>query len=355
MNTPDVRRFLDEAAEVLDLTDNEVIQQALERTALRAQIRQASDATQQLETREAAAARELDATFRERAQVVVLVLRNVQQFVQETANATKVRAEEMVAQARATGDRILGDAHESAHALLEQAREQAHETVETAERMAAQRLAEMRMEAERMIEEAYRKVAEIEGAADRHLANLAATLEGSCALKERISQDLAALARDRSVLVETMTDLRGRTREALPVLHHLLQTLRRDGPVDRPAEREECGDAARTASNQTASELLHAQDHPPADRRVEIVLQDVDKKVAEQFAVALGRLDGVTIALLQNYYDTARVATIDLIAAASFDPLSAAGLVGFYGEVISSAKDMVTLRLEEMHSQSVSA
>ncbi|GEM_PF-4216097 len=369
MNPGTTRRLLAEMAEVLDWTDNELVQGVLERTALRRHLHEAADAAEQVDQRIAAADEALAAASRERAGLIAASLQQVQKFVDELIDAAKTQAEERLAAARAAADQITGDARRAAHEMLTEAREQAGQAVAAAERAAARRLAEVQLEADRMVTEARRQVAEIRKLGEEHLAGLIAQVEGFQPLQERMSQDLEVLARDHAALVKTMADLRAKIQaEVLPLRQQLLhglgtQDTAAPGPETTSREPEAAAgypeapgavpQEAAIAPPQPAP--AEQRDTAPGDRQVEIVLQDVDQDLAREFVAALSRLAGVKLVLLQNYYHTARVATIDLIADRPFNGLDLSPLDEYRIAVLADAGDMLTLHLDKMQVHPVSA
>jgi hypothetical protein len=346
--------FLNEMTEVLDSANHALVQDVVDRMELRQHLRGAVETAEQLQQREAAANDTLAAASRDRAELLAVTLQQMKRFALELIAVAKTRAEEALSAAQAEADRVTAEARRSAHEMLAEARENASQAVAAAERAAAQRLADVQLDADRITSDARRRVAEIRRLGEEHLAGLIAHAEGFQSLQQRISQDLAQLARDHATLVETMGALRTKIQaEVLPLRRRLLQDIAEDAvPCESAAAVAPTVPEAASAivlERETAVPQPNPVERPDVsfgDRQVQVVLQDVDHRLATEFIVALHRLKSVKVVVLQYYDQASRMATIDLIADRPFDDLDLSSLGEFRVTVLADTGNKVTVSVE---------
>ena len=291
------KQWLTEASSLLDGMDSEVTDRVPDWATFRATFRQAGGAAETLQAETAAAHQQLAAAYRSEGTLAQQVLRDAHACAKALLVAGRTAADEILAAARADGDRAREEANASAIATLRDARERAEEAVASAERLAAQKTAEVRHEAEFMLEDARQKAGEAVATAEREAGqkvaeaqqHAAALLddarqkagEAAATAEREAGQKVAEAQQNAAALLD---DARQKAGEAVAAAEREAGQKVAEAQQNAAAllddARQKAGEAVAAAEREAGQKVAEAQ------HDVELIVEDARQKAEEAAAAA---------------------------------------------------------------------
>lgn len=352
------RSLIDAIAEILNQTDSEVTQKALEHTGFRAALDAASKTGEEIHKYITTVQEGLEFAEHEQEKLIADTWLKLQEFVSALYHTAKDQADNEITAAKTAGAQIIEEAQSTAIQTLRDARERAAEAVASAERMAAQKLAEVDGQTTRMVETAREKIAELERAAKERVMVLISKIEQFTPEQEEAFQSLESLAQKYASMVDTMARLRTETRqEVFPAVQKFLETLKANDFRNQPAAPPQSGGVVRTPvppKAESGPAPLPTSAPPPETggvtvrrpRSGRISLQQASEAQAKQFVEALARMPGVTSARLMDYYAVLSIALISVMTTGdSLETLTLQPIDGLNYKVENAAKDLLTIEI----------
>jgi len=350
----EIRGFLGQAAAALEQANRELARLVGERAALQAALGQASAELAALRGELAEARGKLGASQAEAA-LIARTLVTAQKTADDLIRTSTAQGEQMLAEARAAADDTMRSAHRAAADLLRATRERAREAVDAADRAAVARIADGRMEGDRLLDEARNAVRD----AQQEVRRLVAGLEAFLAAKDDLSAYLGVLARKYADSLEAIGRIHVEVAGSNPPsFRHLMDELPGPGrttdgattPLPRISEsgagRPPVAPAAGvplpspTAAASPAPPPTIHQDSPRARfgqngrgaapgaaSAGEVVVSPVDSYLqAAKLVIEMSRLKGVRAARLRSFSNA--TLTIDVVADGSVFTAAPPALIG---------------------------
>jgi cell division septum initiation protein DivIVA len=362
----EVRRFLAEAAATLERVNAEVAQVILDRTALQSTLKMTTAEVEVLR-KQLAEAHEKLAAYQGQESLLARAFLNAQKAAEELTRDSKAQAERTIAEANAAAEETIQSARNEAADLLRATRTRAQLAIEATDRAAAMRFAEVKIEIERVAEEARRTAAEVRRAARQQVEELIAHLEAFLATREEWSRHLDALARRHADSLDVMGRMHAEVAEViLPALRGMMRTLTEKeggpagpsvGPVASDARAPAVGPApmapAEPAAPSRRAEVLRSpaasdgKGVPATTLRAagEIVVSPIHSYLqATKLVTAVARIKGVRRARLRTFAKGSVI--IDVTTeGGTFAGLEPRLIDGFPLDVVEATDRRLVLRL----------
>ncbi len=361
-----VRQFLAEVAATLERVNGELARVILDRTVLQTTLKKTAAEVEALRKQLAEADEKL-AAYQGQESLMARAFLTAQKVTEDLIRESKAQAERTIAEANAAVEETMQSARNAAADLLRATRTRAQEAIEATDRAAATRLADVQIEAGRLVEEARRTAAEVQRAAEQQVEQFIARLEGFLASREELSRHLDVLARHHADSLDVMGRMHAEAAEAiLPALRDLMRTLTEGegslaGPPVTPVVSEEPVPAAvptpavppEPASlsrgvmplrqpSATDGKGAHAPTLRPAG---EIVVSPIHSYLqATKLVTAVARIKGVRSARLRTYAKGSVI--IDVVTeAGTFAGVEPHLIDGFPLDVVEATDRRLVLRL----------
>ncbi|HLW59755.1 MAG TPA: hypothetical protein VKV57_07490 [bacterium] len=332
----------------------EEIAQAARAAAEDALARARASAQEQLQAAErttAAAKAEAEETARAARAAAEDALARARASAQEQLQA----AERTTAAAKAEAEEIARAARAAAEDALARARASAQEQLQAAEHAAAEQLARLRVESDRLVEETNHEVDEVKKSAEQYVAGIAAKLETFIVDREGVSRGLETLVKKQMESLQALTRLRLELqRETLPVLNRLMRGLRGDvgpepeiEPLEALSELPDQVDQPSAGAEETPAPETDAGGvrDPLPQHHGEIVVSPIHSFLqATKFMAALSQIKGVASVKLRSYAGSKAV--IELVTEGlAIGSIDGRMIDGFPLEVVESTEERLTLRI----------
>jgi hypothetical protein len=355
------RSLIDAIAEILNQTDSEVTQKALEHTGFRAALDAASKTGEEIHKYMTTAQEGLEFAEQEQEKLTADTWLKLQEFVAALYQTATEQADHELAAAKTAGAKIIDEAQSTAIQTLRDARERAAEAVAAAERMAAQKLVDAEHQTTRMVETASEKITELERAAKERVMLLISKIEQFTPEQDEAFQSLESLAQKYASMVDTMSRLRTETRtEVFPAVQKFLETLKANDFRNQPAASPPSKGVVPTpvmpipVPSKVGSEPWlppapapeMGNSTPRRPRSGRISLQQASETQAKQFVEALARMPGVSSARVTDYYAVLSIALISVVTTGeSLDALTLQPIDGLSYKVENATKDLLTVEI----------
>jgi len=264
-------------------------------------------------------------------------------------------AERTTAAAKAEAEEIARAARAAAEDALARARASAQEQLQAAEHAAAEQLARLRVESDRLVEETNHEVDEVKKSAEQYVAGIAAKLETFIVDREGVSRGLETLVKKQMESLQALTRLRLELqRETLPVLNRLMRGLRGDvgpepeiEPLEALSELPDQVDQPSAGAEETPAPETDAGGvrDPLPQHHGEIVVSPIHSFLqATKFMAALSQIKGVASVKLRSYAGSKAV--IELVTEGlAIGSIDGRMIDGFPLEVVESTEERLTLRI----------